>query len=48
VFVGLTYTGNSAVSAYTKVRRETAQFLPVEALLFAGSVVALLVSGSPR
>ncbi len=34
IFVGLSYTGNSAVSNYTSVRKETARFLPVVVLLY--------------
>lgn len=34
VFIGLSYTGNSAVSNYTSVRKETARFLPVVVILY--------------
>lgn len=42
LFVGLSYTGNSAVSCYTAVRREIARFLPLTALLYVACVVAFL------
>jgi hypothetical protein len=38
IFFGLAYTGNSAVSNYSRVRLEVARFLPVEAVLFALSL----------
>jgi acetyl-CoA decarbonylase/synthase complex subunit gamma len=47
IFIGLSYTGNSAVSNYTRVRRETAQFLPVNVLLFVASLVVFLSVGGP-
>lgn len=34
IFIALSYTGNSAVSNYTSVRRETARFLPVVVILY--------------
>lgn len=34
VFIALSYTGNSAVSNYTRVRKETACFLPVVVVLY--------------
>ncbi|GMT42687.1 MAG: hypothetical protein IEMM0002_1098 [bacterium] len=34
IFIGLSYTGNSAVSNYTSVRKETARFLPVVIILY--------------
>lgn len=43
IFIGLTYTGNSAVSNYTRVRRETARFLPLNVLLFAASFITFIV-----
>ncbi len=42
LFVGLSYTGNSAVSNYTAVRREIAQFLPLTVLLYAASLAAFV------
>ncbi len=42
LFVGLSYTGNSAVSNYTAVRREIARFLPLTVLLFAASLAAFV------
>ncbi len=43
LFFGLAYTGNSAVSNYTRVRKETAQFLVPDAALFAVSLLAFVV-----
>lgn len=34
IFIALSYTGNSAVSNYTSVRKETARFLPVVVFLY--------------
>lgn len=34
IFIGLSFTGNSPLSNYDKVRKETAQFLPVVVLLY--------------
>jgi acetyl-CoA decarbonylase/synthase complex subunit gamma len=34
IFIGLSYTGNSAVSNYTSVRRETTLFLPLTVILY--------------
>ncbi len=34
IFIGLSFTGNSPVSNYDKVRKETARFLPVVVLLY--------------
>ena len=44
VFFGLVYTGNSAVSNYSRIRRETAHFLPVYILLYAASLVSFIVT----
>ncbi len=44
VFYGLTYTGNSAVSNYSRVRKEIARFLPLYAFLYAGSLAAFIVT----
>jgi len=43
VFFALGYTGNSAVSNYSRVRLEIARFLPVYVLLYAGSLVSFIV-----
>ncbi len=43
IFFGLAYTGNSAVSNYSGVRKETARFLVPNAALFAVSLVAFIV-----
>ncbi|MBA4368814.1 MAG: hypothetical protein C0403_14400 [Desulfobacterium sp.] len=42
IFFGLSYTGNSPVSNYTRVRRETARFLPINVILFLTSFVLYL------
>ncbi|MCP5110007.1 MAG: hypothetical protein GY953_04155, partial [bacterium] len=42
LFVGLSYTGNSAVSNYSAVRREIARFLPLNALLYAACLAAFI------
>jgi acetyl-CoA decarbonylase/synthase complex subunit gamma len=34
IFIGLSFTGNSPVSNYDKVRKETATFLPVVVILY--------------
>ncbi|MCP4654255.1 MAG: hypothetical protein GY856_02430 [bacterium] len=44
LFVGLSYTGNSAVSNYSAVRKEIARFLPLNVLLYAGSLVAFVIT----
>jgi acetyl-CoA decarbonylase/synthase complex subunit gamma len=43
LFFGLAYTGNSAVSNYTRVRKETAQFLVPDVALFAASLLVFVV-----
>ena len=48
IFVGLSFTGNSAVSNYSLVRKEIAHFLPVDLLLFIAAFVAYLVVEVPR
>ena len=42
VFFALSYTGNSAVSNYSRVRLEIARFLPVAVALYAASLVLWL------
>ena len=44
IFYGLSYTGNSAVSNYSRVRKEIARFLPIYAFLYAGSLAAFIVT----
>lgn len=46
IFVGLSFTGNSAVSNYSEVRREIARFLPADVILFLAALVTFLLSGS--
>ena len=43
VFFGLAYTGNSAVSNYSRIRKEVARFLPVYVLLYIASLVSFIV-----
>lgn len=45
IFIGLAYTGNSAVSNYSRVRKEIARFLPLNVLLFALSLVLFIALG---
>jgi hypothetical protein len=47
VFVGLSYTGNSAVSNYSEVRTEIARFLPADAILFLAALITFLLTGAP-
>jgi len=47
VFVGLSFTGNSAVSNYSEVRTEIARFLPVDVILFLAAFITFLFSGAP-
>lgn len=44
VFIGLSYTGNSAVSNYSRVRKETAHFLPLNVLLYLASFATFLIT----
>lgn len=45
LFFALSYTGNSAVSNYTRVRAEIARFLPATVLLYLASLTANLLKG---
>ena len=45
IFMGLSYTGNSAVSNYSRVRKETAQFLPLNVLLYVICFIIFIVQG---
>jgi MFS-type transporter involved in bile tolerance (Atg22 family) len=40
IFVGLSYTGNSAVSNYSRVRKEIAVFLPLVIVLYLLTISA--------
>jgi fucose permease len=40
IFVGLSYTGNSAVSNYSRVRRESMLFLPLVVVLYLLTIPA--------
>jgi acetyl-CoA decarbonylase/synthase complex subunit gamma len=44
VFFGLSYTGNSAVSNYSRVRKEIARFLPLYVSLYAASLTAFVIT----
>jgi hypothetical protein len=44
LFIALSYTGNSAVSNYTSVRKETARFLPVIVILYVLLIPITLLS----
>ena len=44
VFFSLAYTGNSAVSNYSRIRRETAHFLPLYVLLYIASLVSFIIT----
>lgn len=44
IFMGLAYTGNSAVSNYSAVRKEIARFLPANVLLYAAALIAFIVT----
>lgn len=48
VFVGLSYTGNSPISNYSRVRKEIARYLPVVVLLYLLAVAAHLALGGCR
>lgn len=43
VLFGLSYTGNSAVSSYTRVRRETARYFVPVVSLYLASLTAFVV-----
>lgn len=45
LFFALSYTGNSAVSNYTSVRKETARFLPPTVVLYLIFIVASVIKG---
>ncbi len=46
VYVGLSFTGNSAVSNYSAVRAEIARFGPFGVILFLASLTAYLLAGA--
>jgi hypothetical protein len=46
VFFALSYTGNSSISNYSKVRKEIAHFLPLSVLFYAMAIMFYLVNGS--
>ncbi|NIS72287.1 MAG: hypothetical protein GTO12_26165 [Proteobacteria bacterium] len=43
IFFALSYTGNSAVSNYSRVRKEIARFLPLNVGLYTGTLAAFLI-----
>ena len=45
LFFSLSYTGNSAVSNYSRVRKEIALFLPLNLMLYVSSLVLFIVFG---
>ena len=45
VFFALSYTGNSAVSNYTRVRAEIARFLPITLLFYVAALIAFIQVG---
>ncbi len=45
ILIGLEFTGNSAVSNYSKVKREMVAFLPVSLVLFVVSAAAFVAVG---
>jgi hypothetical protein len=48
ILIGLEFTGNSAVSNYSRVKREIASFLPVSVVLFVVSAGAFFAVGVIR
>ncbi len=48
IFFGLSYSGNSAVSNYSRVREEIVRFLPVYVALYAASFAAFIITGVYR
>ncbi|MHC4105449.1 MAG: hypothetical protein ACYSR9_10945, partial [Planctomycetota bacterium] len=44
IFFGLSYTGNSAVSNYSRVRKEIARFLPLYGFFYAASLAAFVIT----
>jgi hypothetical protein len=45
LFFALSYTGNSGVSNYSLVRKETARYLPVTVLIYIVSIASLIIKG---
>jgi hypothetical protein len=43
IFFGLSYTGNSAVSNFSRVRKEIARFLPLYSFFYAASLTAFVI-----
>jgi len=48
IFIGLSYTGNSAVSNYSRVRKEIARFLPLNILLYTVSLASFVITEAYR
>ncbi len=45
LFFSLSYTGNSGVSNYSLVKKETIRYLPITALFFLASLVTIIIKG---
>ena len=48
IFLALSYTGNSAVSNYSKVKKEIASFLPLNVLFYIITIVFYFINGAYR
>lgn len=46
IFLALSYTGNSAVSNYSRVKKEIVSFLPLSALFYVTAIVFYFINGS--
>jgi hypothetical protein len=44
IFFGLSYSGNSAVSNYSRIRKEIARFLPLYGFFYAASLTAFVIT----
>jgi hypothetical protein len=44
IFFGLSYTGNSAVSNFSRIRKEIARFLPLYSFFYAASLAAFVIT----
>ncbi len=45
LFFSLSYTGNSGVSNYSLVKKETIRYLPITVLFFVASIVTIIIKG---
>jgi acetyl-CoA decarbonylase/synthase complex subunit gamma len=48
IFFALSYTGNSPVSNYSKVKREIIHFLPLSVIFYAIAIISYFINGSLR